>query len=120
MADEAAEPVPTKNPPALATTTAPAQNVRIDLNTAALVPTYSNFFRVTGTFEEMILDFGLHTGAMLPQGPEPVKLSQRLVVSFTTAKRLLGALQAAIGRHEQVFGPVEADPQKRVKRPGQQ
>lgn len=116
MSDESAETVSSKTPPALAPTSAPAQNVRVDLNTATLVPSYSNFFRVTGTFEELILDFGLHTGAILPQGPEPVKLSHRLVISFSTAKRLLGALQAAVSRHEQVFGTVESDPQKRVKR----
>ena len=118
MSDESSEPVSSKTPPALATTTPPAQNVRVDLNTAALTTTYSNFFRVTGTFEELIIDFGLHTGAILPNGPEPVKLSQRLVLSFPTAKRLLAALQVAVNRHEQAFGSVEVDPHKRVKRGG--
>ena len=42
------EPVSPKPPAVLATTQPPAQNVRVDLNTAALVTTYSNFFRVTG------------------------------------------------------------------------
>ena len=55
--------------------TVPAQNLRLELNAANLATFYSNFFRVTGTFEELILDFGLHTGSILPTGPEPVKFS---------------------------------------------
>lgn len=114
MSDEARDPMSTS--PALTASAVPAQNVRVDLNASNLVATYSNFFRVTGTFEELILDFGLHTGAILPNGPEPVKLSQRMILSFPTAKRLLAALQVAIARHEQVFGSVETDPNKRLKR----
>jgi len=44
-------------------------------------------------------------------------VTHRMVMTFPTAKRLLGALQAAIQRHEQTFGTVETDPQKRVRRP---
>lgn len=118
MSDESHEPTSPKSPPALAPTNVPAQNIRVDLNPANLVTAYSNFFRVTGTFEEVILDFGLHTGAILPQGPEPVKLSQRLILSFPTAKRLLAALEVAVSRHEQTFGSVEVEPHKRAKRGG--
>ena len=117
MSEETSEPVASKVP-ALPMAAAPTQNVRVELNTANIVTVYSNFFRVTGTFEELILDFGLHTGAILPSGPEPVKLSQRLVLSFATAKRLLSALQVAVNRHEQAFGTIEADPQKRGKKGG--
>jgi hypothetical protein len=116
MSDEAHEPIGANLPPAIQHSAAPAQNVRVDVNSSGLTTTYSNFFRVTGTFEELVVDFGLHTGAILPSGPEPVKLSQRIVLSFATAKRLFAALQVALGRHEQVFGSIEVDPQKRVKR----
>ena len=118
MSDETREPIGPSHPPAIQQSAALAQNVRLEVNTSALSTTYSNFFRVTGTFEELVLDFGMHTGAMSPNGPEPVKLSQRMVLSFPTAKRLLAALQVAVARHEQVFGPVEVDPQKRAKRGG--
>ncbi len=116
MSDEPREHISSSHPPAIQHSTAPAQNVRVELNAGGLTTTYSNFFRVTGTFEELVLDFGLHTGAILPNGPEPVKLSQRIVLSFATAKRLLAGLQVAMARHEQVFGNVEVDPQKRMKR----
>jgi Protein of unknown function (DUF3467) len=116
MADESHEQTASRTPPALAP--APAHNVRVDLNTASLNTTYANFFRVTGTFEEIVLDFGLHTGAILPQGPEPVRLAQRLILSFPTAKRLLAALEVAVSRHEQAFGGVDVEPHKRAKRGG--
>jgi hypothetical protein len=78
---------------------------------------YANFFRVTGTPEEIVLDFGLNTQLMQQGGPESVKLSQRLVMSFYTAKRLLNALSWAVNRHETTFGQIETDFQKRVRGP---
>jgi len=117
MSDEAREPHGPSHAPAIPAAGLPAQNLRIDLNAANLTTTYTNFFRVTGTFEELVVDFGLHTGTIQPGGPEPVKMSQRLVLSYATAKRLMAALQVAMARHEQVFGPVEVDPQKRARKP---
>ncbi|MFM7740790.1 MAG: DUF3467 domain-containing protein, partial [Planctomycetota bacterium] len=38
-----------------------------------------------------------------------------IIVNFYTAKRLLGALYQTIQRHEEVFGPIEIDVQKRVR-----
>lgn len=77
---------------------------------------YANFARVTGTPEELILDFGLNT-QMVPNPTEPVKLTHRLVLNFYTAKRLLLALNAAIQQHERVYGVLEIDVQKRIKGP---
>ena len=45
----------------------------------------------------------------------PIPVTQRIVVNFYTAKRLLHALGMTIQRHEAVFGPLEIDVQKRVK-----
>jgi hypothetical protein len=111
MADEhdptsgAMVPVPQQPPP-----------MRLEISAQGMTTTYANFFRVAGTFEELLLDFGFHTGIVVGTTPEPAKVTHRMVMSFATAKRLLGALQAAIQRHEQTFGPVETDPQKRVRR----
>ena len=67
---------------------------------------YTNFCRVTGTPEEIILDFGLNTEPF-GRAPGPIKLSQRMVCNFYTAKRLLMALSVAVQRHEKV---LEIDP----------
>jgi hypothetical protein len=78
-----------------------------------LVPIYANFARVTSSPEELILDFGLN--------PQPfgnsnnaVRASQRLVLNFYNAKRLWATLGMAIQRHEQAFGTIETDVNKRV------
>jgi hypothetical protein len=74
---------------------------------------YANFCRVTGTPEELILDFGLNAQ---PFGvpTEPVEVKQRIVTNYYTAKRLLAALSMSVQRHESVFGVLETDVQKRV------
>lgn len=82
-----------------------------DGNVSAL---YANFCRVTGSPEELIIDFGLNPQ---PVGvpTSPIRVSQRVIVNFFTAKRLLNALALSVQRHEQVFGVLETDIQKRLK-----
>ncbi|MGD9645029.1 MAG: DUF3467 domain-containing protein [Pirellulales bacterium] len=85
--------------------------VRID-DTKSLA-SYANFCRVTSTPEEMIIDFGL-TAQPFGVPTEPVVVSQRIITNFYTAKRLLHALQLTLQRHEQMFGVLETDVQKRI------
>ena len=112
--------------PATETPTAPqppqqqqqAAPVQIPVDIEHMVSTYANFFRVTGTPEELVLDFGLNTQQVTPAGtPEAVRLTQRLTMSFYTAKRLLNALQWAVSRYEGNFGVLETDFQKRMRAP---
>lgn len=90
--------------------------IQVEISSATLC--YANFCRVTGTPEELILDFGLNSQ---PHGTptEPIEVSQRLVVNYYTAKRMLNALAASVHRHEQAFGQLETDVQKRVVVPAQ-
>ena len=74
---------------------------------------YANFCRVTGSPEELIIDFGLNSQPM-GTGDQPVKINQRIVLNFFTAKRLLHAMHVSVQRHEKVFGNIETDIQKRV------
>ncbi|REK23923.1 MAG: DUF3467 domain-containing protein [Planctomycetota bacterium] len=74
---------------------------------------YANFCRVMGTPEELIIDLGLNKQPVgVPS--EPIRISQRVIVNFFTAKRLLAALQMAVQRHEATFGVLETDVQKRI------
>ena len=76
--------------------------------------TYANFCRVTGTPEELIIDFGLNPQPIgIPT--TPIVVTNWIVTNFYTAKRMLLALQTTIQRHEEVFGTLEIDVQKRVK-----
>jgi Protein of unknown function (DUF3467) len=90
---------------------APNRNeVHVDDSSAMVC--YANFCRVTGTPEELILDFGLNAQPM--GGATNVEVKQRLIVNYFTAKRLLQALGMSIQRHENAFGVLETDVQKRV------
>jgi len=68
---------------------------------------------VTGTPEELIIDFGLNPQPFgVPTAP--IAITQRIVTNFFTAKRFLQALAMTVQRHEQTFGVLETDVQKRV------
>jgi len=103
-ADNQADNHPAGNP-------VPRPPIRTD--DSRVIACYANFARVTGSPEELILDFGLNPNSMA--GPdEPVPVTQRVIVNYFTAKRLLQALHLSVQRHESVFGVLETDVQKRV------
>jgi Protein of unknown function (DUF3467) len=91
---------------------APAQRSEVQVDDGGAILCYANFCRVTGTPEELILDFGLNSQPM--GAPTKVDIKQRLVVNYFTAKRILHALGLSIQRHEMAFGVLETDVQKRV------
>ena len=92
------------------------QPVQVQVEADHAVATYANFCRVTGSPEELIVDFGLNPQPIgVPK--DPIQVKQRIIVNFYTAKRLLAALQMSVARHESVFGVLETDINKRV-RPG--
>ncbi|MFZ5829857.1 MAG: DUF3467 domain-containing protein [Planctomycetota bacterium] len=92
------------------------QRVAVEIDDSRVSPHYANFCRVTGTPEELIIDFGLNPQPFgVPTSPIPV--TQRIITNFYTAKRMLHALHLTIQRHEEAFGVLETDVQKRV-RPG--
>lgn len=86
---------------------------QIRVDESKLVAAYANFCRVTGTPEELIIDFGLNAHPF-GAAAEPVPISQRIVTNYFTAKRLLHALHLTVQRHEATFGVLETDVQKRV------
>jgi hypothetical protein len=95
------------------TTPVAQQHPQIQIDDSKVIAAYSSFCRVTGTPEELIIDFGLNPQ---PFGvpTEPIPVTQRIVTNFYTAKRMLQALGLTIQRHEATFGVLETDVQKRV------
>ena len=85
----------------------------IPVDDSGAFSSYANFCRVTGSPEELIIDFGMNAQPM-NANDKPVDIKQRIVLNFFTAKRLLHALHVSIQRHEEVFGVIETDIQKRV------
>lgn len=111
MADETKETPAAAEAPAGEQQQQQGQRVQVDESNASC--SYANFCRVTGTPEELIVDFGLNSQ---PFGvpTEPVQITQRIVTNYYTAKRMLHALHLSVQRHEQAFGVLETDVQKRV------
>ena len=92
------------------------QRVQVQIDDSKALANYANFCRVTGTPEELIIDFGLNPQPIgVPT--QPIPITQRIITNFYTAKRMLHALTLTVQRHEATFGVLEVDVQKRV-RPG--
>ena len=90
------------------------QSFQVEVNDSHVNAAYANFCRVTGSPEELIIDFGLNPQPVgVPKNP--ITVTQRVIVNYYTAKRLLHALSLSVQRHEAVFGVLETDIQKRVK-----
>ena len=90
------------------------QAPQIQVDESKAITSYANFCRVTGTPEELIIDFALNPQPMgVPS--KPITIDQRIILNFYTAKRLLAALQMSLQRHEQAFGVLETDIQKRIR-----
>jgi len=76
--------------------------------------TYANAFRVNGTAEEVLVDFGMNVktgeGASTLYTP-----AVQMAFSPFTAKRLAITLSEAVRRYESSFGTIELDTSKRLK-----
>lgn len=95
---------------------AAAGGQEIELNEERVqAASYANFARVTGTPEEVILDLALNPNPFAA-GKQKVNVSQRLIMNYFTAKRLLAALSVTVQRHESAFGAVELDVRRRAAR----
>ena len=93
---------------------APVQQNFQDVDDTHVNAAYANFCRVTGSPEELIIDFGLNPQPVgVPKNP--IQVTQRVIVNYYTAKRLLHALSLSIQRHESVFGVLETDINKRLR-----
>jgi hypothetical protein len=92
-----------------------SQAGEVKIDDSKTIASYANFCRVTGTPEELVIDFGLNPQ---PAGPptEPIAVAQRIITNLYTAKRLVQVLNLTIQRHEATFGALETDVQKRVRR----
>ena len=89
------------------------QPPHVDVDDSEAMACYANFCRITGTPEELLIDFGLNPQ---PVGvpTQPIRVTQRVIANLYTAKRLQQVLQLTIQRHEATFGVLETDVQRRV------
>lgn len=91
------------------------QQVQIRVDERNLTTSYANGFRTNATAEEVMLDFGLNV-ARPTNEQQPVitfEVSERIILSYPSAKRLAITLSQLIRRHEEQFGELELDVNKR-------
>ena len=95
------------------------QQVRLRVDEREMKTTYANAFRTNATAEEVLLDFGINLMGQTtgPEGqamPEIVfQANERVILNFYSAKRLAITLSQLIRRHEEQFGELELDVNKR-------
>jgi Protein of unknown function (DUF3467) len=89
------------------------QAPEVILDASDLPPAYVNTCHLSGTPEEIILDFGLNP-APSSAGRQELKASNRLVMNYFTAKRLWASLGMMVQRFEGTFGGIELDISRRV------
>lgn len=89
------------------------QQIKIEVDDAQTPVTYSSTVRVWGSAEEINLDFA---SQLRPTGNKSAKLKieQRIIMTPWAAKRLCLAMNQAVARYEQAYGPIEVDPRKRL------
>lgn len=99
-----------------------ARRLRVQLDERNLEATYANAFRTSFTPEEVVLDFGFNlqnAPAAADSGQPDVTfvIHSRIVLNYFSAKRLALALGQNLRRHEEQFGDLELDPEKRKRKP---
>ncbi|MBA4066415.1 MAG: DUF3467 domain-containing protein [Isosphaera sp.] len=91
------------------------QQIQVPIDDAAMENVYVNFYRVSGNPDEVLLDLGMYSQVFTPGGPEPVRIKHRVVMNFVTAKKLAEVLRMVVARHEQTYGVIEVDPNRRLR-----
>ncbi len=97
------------------------QQVRLRLDERNLHTSYANAFRSDATANEVMLYFGLNlvNPVAAQQGNPEItfQANERIIVTYQTAKRLALTLGQIIRRHEDQFGEIELDVNKRRQNP---
>jgi hypothetical protein len=98
-----------------ATPEAPPQPPQFATDASHISTVYTNFCRVSVTPEELILDFGLNTQLTPSPMSESIQLTHRVVMNFFTAKRVMNALLGVVSQHENAYGVLELDFNRRAR-----
>jgi hypothetical protein len=94
------------------------QRVQLRIDETTMQQSYANMVRTNATPEEVILDFGVNSVAPGADNQPTLmlKINQRVIMNYYSAKRLAITLGQIIRRHEEQFGDLELDVAKRQKK----
>jgi hypothetical protein len=81
--------------------------------------TYANAYRIHSAPEEIVIDLGFNMANPNKDGPGPkgdllFKVSDRLVMTYPTTKKLSQSLSTVISRYEKQYGEIQVEPKPRT------
>ena len=95
------------------------RQLRVGIDERNMGVIYANAFRTSPQADEVMVDFGLNVanpGAGQANQPDVIfQVNERVILNYYSAKRLAITLSQLIRRHEEQFGELELDVQKRRK-----
>jgi hypothetical protein len=90
------------------------QGVQLLLDERDMRTSFANAYRIHHTAEEVVLDFGFNMANPNPQGQGQqqllFKVTERVIMSYPSVKRLTLSLQQLVRRYEQQFGEIPTQP----------
>ena len=90
------------------------QSVQLLLDEREMRTAFANAYRIHHTAEEVVLDFGFNMANPNPQGGQQqqllFKVTERVIMSYPSVKRLTISLQQLVRRYEQQFGEIPTQP----------
>ena len=92
------------------------QQVQVLVDERDMKTLYANAYRIHTAEQEAVIDFGFNMpNPNAQQGQQQVllKVTDRVVISYVTAKRLALSLQQLVKRFEQQFGEIPVMPGQR-------
>ena len=92
------------------------QQVQVLVDERDMKTVYANAYRIHTAEQEAVVDFGFNMpNPNAQQGQQQVllKVTDRVVISYVTAKRLALSLQQLVKRFEQQFGEIPVMPGQR-------
>lgn len=107
---------PTTNPTNGGGTDPQAAGVQVMLDERDMKVNYSNAYRIHTSAEEVILDLGFNMPNPNQQpGQQQLlfKVTERMIMTYSSAKRLTLSLQQLVKRYEQQFGEIPTAPAQR-------
>ena len=92
------------------------QQVQVLVDERDMKTVYANAYRIHTAEQEAVVDFGFNMPNPNAQGGQQqvlLKVTDRVVISYVTAKRLALSLQQLVKRFEQQFGEIPVMPGQR-------
>jgi hypothetical protein len=91
------------------------QQIQVMLDERDMRTLYSNAYRIHSATEEVVVDLGFNMPNPNAQPGQPAqqmlfKVTDRVIMSYSNAKRLSLSLQQLVKRYEQQFGEIPMQP----------